>query len=194
MATSIDLRLAPVTARDGVDTRKQDMTTSVGVTHVLEYLLPPGADVIGSRMNSIWRNYMSHAEAYIKGDPLKFFIFTSFQYQQGFNEKAIQSECSADDKMRNVYRQLYNAEVTDYKRSPSETTFKCAMEFLADFNGDEDDDGTGTLIAEEDEEEECSNCSEHRMSDWTNLCADCYWEEDAAIKHASRANRAHAMV
>lgn len=72
MATSMEVRLAPVTARDGVDTRKKDnsvmpaggsgKTTRLGAgdhvrdaqTAAIAYLVPPGAEVEGSAMNAFF--------------------------------------------------------------------------------------------------------------------------------------------
>lgn len=55
---------------------------------------------------------------------------------------------------------------------------------------------TGTLIAEDDHEEDygkCVKCDEPRMGDWVELCAYCYWDEDAEIKHQHRAARQNAI-
>ena len=155
MATSMGSRLASVTARDGVDTRKQDNsgkaaagteeTTSVGVAYVtvgqqaavvVEYMLPPGVDVKGSRMSSFWSNYTATADRYIRGD-INAFKFTTFTHQQGFNERDIERECrtcGAGEEMLNVFRQFYNAQVTEYKRDPSELALSYVLELLADYN------------------------------------------------------------
>ena len=48
-------------------------------------------------------------------------------------------------------------------------------------------DDTGTYIADDDDSEDvmqCTQCDEHATLG--HLCADCYWEEDAAIKRRRR--------
>lgn len=155
MATLVDARLAPVTARDGVDTRTKDnsvmpaggsgeTTRQVGgdlarggQTAALTYLIPPGANVPGSAMNAYWTNYLRTADAYIQGDPLEFFKFTSFKYQQGFNEADIKRECyklGAGEEMLTIYRQFYNSYVTEYLAAPNPRNLKSAMDMLAEYN------------------------------------------------------------
>lgn len=240
MATSVEARLAPVTARDGVDTRNKDNsgkaaagtgeTTSVGAAHVrdvqtaaITYLIPPGAEVEGSAINAYWTNYLRTADAYVQGDPLEFFKFTSFKYQQGFNEADIKRECyklGGGEEMLTIYRQFYNSYVTDYLAEPNSRNLKSALEMLSDYNKELAEQNkaaaliqqvyrsfkapkpavkiseTGTLIAEDDrqdeeDEEEAEECACGFGSRvWINgLCADCYWEEDAAIKRQRRAAR-----
>lgn len=195
MATTKDARLAPVTARDGVDTRNKDNsgkaaagtgeTTRLGAsqdrdaqTAAITYLLPPGAEVEGSAMNAYWTNYLRTAENYVKGDPLEFFKFTSFKYQQGFNEADIKRECyklGAGEEMLTIYRQFYNAYVTDYRAEPTAHNLKYAVNMLAEYNKELSDQTkaakliqqaykafkapkpkvseTGTFIAEDDRDE-----------------------------------------
>lgn len=249
MATSKEVRLAPVTARDGVDTRNKDNSGKAaagteettrqvggdlargGQTAALGYLLPLGAEVEGSAMNAYWGNYLSTAERYINGDE-DAFRWTSYSHQQGINERDIERESrrfGAGEEMLNVYRQFYNAEVVVYLRNlrnpdlyyegSEQRALAYALEKLEDYNREFDAQTraaaliqqayrsfklpkvrvseTGTLIAEEDRVEEefvedfgpCSRCDERRMGDWVDLCADCYWTEDAAWKRKARAAR-----
>jgi hypothetical protein len=235
----MEVRLAPVTARDGADTRNKDNSGKAAAgtgevtrlgggdqkrdaqTAAITYLLPPGAEVEGSPMNAYWTNYMRTAEAYIAGDPMDFFKFTSFKYQQGFNEADIKRECyklGAGEEMLTIYRQFYNAYVTEYLAEPTPLGLKHALEFLADYNKEMAEQTnaakliqqaykafkapkpkvseTGTLIAEDDREEEfvedygkCVKCDEPRMGEFEELCADCYWTEDARIKRGRRQAR-----
>jgi hypothetical protein len=155
MATLVEARLAPVTARDGADTRNKDNSgkaaagtgevtllgggdqTRVGQTAAITYLLPPGADVANTAMNAYWTNYLRTADAYVQGDPLEFFKFTSFKHQQGFNEADIKRECyklGGGEEMLTIYRQFYNAYVTEYLAEPTPLRLKHALEFLADYN------------------------------------------------------------
>ena len=240
MATSTVTRLAPVTARDGVDTRNKDNSVmpagGSGETACLEvrsqdrdaqtaaitYLIPPGAEVEGSAMNAYWTNYLRTAENYVKGDPLEHFKFTSFKYQQGFNEADIKRECyklGAGEEMLTIYRQFYNSYVTEYREDPNPRNLKYALDMLAEYNKELADQTkaakliqqayrafkapkvqaseTGTLIAEDDREDEdygkCVKCDERRMGDWVDLCAYCYWDEDAEIKRKRRARRQNAI-
>ena len=52
---------------------------------------------------------------------------------------------------------------------------------------------TGTFIAEEDFGT-CIRCqAEPRIGEYTELCADCYWIEDAELKHERRLLRQNAL-
>jgi hypothetical protein len=154
MATTVDLRLASVTACDGVDTRNKDNsgkaaagtgeTTRLGggdqklggQTAALTFLLPPGADEAGTRMSAYWANYLSTADRYIKGDS-ESFMWTSYGHQQGCNERDIERECrrlGAGEEMLNIYRQFYNAQVVDYMAEPSQLTYDFAMKMLNQYN------------------------------------------------------------
>jgi hypothetical protein len=232
MATSTVPWLAPTTARDGVDTRPQGEkdnwesaaavnreTTRLGggdqkvggQTAALTFLLPPGADVAGTRMSAFWSNYLSTADRYIRGDG-ESFMFVSYGDQQACNERDIENECAklgAGEETMNVFRQFYNAELVRYMKKPDTATYTYALELLTQY----DDEWaiqtaaalkiqraykaskpriseTGTLIAEDT----CSKCDEPTMGEWTNLCVDCYWDEDAAIKRARRAQRQNITV
>ncbi len=228
MATSMEVRLAPVTARDGVDTRKKDNsvmpaggsgeTTRLGAgdhvrdaqTAAIAYLVPPGAEVEGSVMNTYWTNYLRTAENYIKGDPLEFFKFTSFKHQQGFNEADIKRECyklGAGEEMLTIYRQFYNSYVTEYLAEPNPRRLKYALEFLADYNKElAEQNNAAKLIQQayrsfkvqvsdtsvfivEEEYGKCLKCDEPSMGVFVKLCADCYWTEDSDIKRKRREAR-----
>ena len=186
-------------------------------TAAITYLIPPGAEVEGSAINAYWTNYLRTAENYVQGDPFEHFKFTSFKYQQGFNEADIKRECyklGAGEEMLTVYRQFYNSYVTEYREDPTPSNLKYALNMLAEYNKELSDQTkaakliqqayrafkapkvqiseTGTLIAEDDREEEygkCVKCDEPRMGDWVELCAYCYWDEDAEIKRKRRAAR-----
>ena len=222
MATSTVTRLVPVNTRDGVDTRpkgEKDLTTRVGASHdrdeqtaAITYLLPPGAEVEGSNMAAFWTNYLRTAERYIKGDPLEQFKFTTFEHQQGFNEADIKRECfklGAGEEMLTIYRQFYNRYVTEYLADPTPRNLKSALDMLAEYNKELADQtkaalliqqayrmskvsDTGTLMAE-DYHGPCVKCDEPRMGDFTELCADCYWSEDAVIKKECRYRRQNAI-
>jgi hypothetical protein len=165
MATSTVSRLAPVTARDGVDTRNQDNwesaaavnleTTSMGATRVqggqtaalteeefsfppLAFLVPPGADVSGTRMNVYWRNFLATADRYTQGDD-ESFRFTPYAHQQAFNEREIERECQrlgGDEEAINLYRQAYNTDVVSYMTNPCQMTYDFAMSSLASFHNE----------------------------------------------------------
>jgi len=216
----------PVNTRDGVDTRpldgEKDLTTRVGACHdrdeqtaAITYLLPPGAEVEGSNMGAFWRNYMRTADAYIKGDPLEQFKFTTFEHQQGFNEADIKRECfklGAGEEMLTIYRQFYNRYVTEYLADPTPRNLKYALDMLAEYNKELDAQtkaalliqrayrmskvsDTGTLIAEECEEYgTCIRCfGAPRMGHFSLICADCHWSEDAVIKKECRNRRQNAI-
>lgn len=219
MATSTVPRLAPVNARDGVDTRpdngEKDLTTRVGASHdrdaqtaAITYLLPPGAEVEGSNMAVFWRNYMRTADAYAAGDPLHHFRFTSFRQEQSHNEEDIAHECrklGAGEEMLNVYRQFYNAAVTEWRAEPRWRQLDNVDHLLEQFNKELEAQNraatiiqqaykaskTGTLMAEDCEEHgTCIRCFQApRMRYFSLLCADCYWSEDAVIKQICREKR-----
>ncbi len=146
MATTMESRVAPAIARDGVDTRpldgEKDLTTRVGArshdrdeqTAAMTFLLPPGAKVAGSAMEAYWANYLRTAENQIKGDPLGHFIFTTFNEQQCRNEDDIERECrklGAGEEMLNVYRMHYNRAVTEYLSEPTAFNLMYARKHLA---------------------------------------------------------------
>jgi len=154
MATSIVSRLAPVTARDGVDTRKKDNcgtaaavkqeTTSLvglgqGGQSAASYLAPPGAEKEGSAMNAYWSNYLSVADSYVKGESDSF-MWVGFDTQQSHNEIEIQRAC---DRMGpnthgflNVYRQFHNAAITEFRKTLQSTDLVDALENLEEFNNE----------------------------------------------------------
>ena len=150
MATTMESRVAPAIARDGVDTRPQgekDLTTRVGArshdrdeqTAAMTFLLPPGAEVAGSAMEAYWSNYLRTAEAYIQGDPKGFFIFTTFNDQQVRNEADIQAECcklGVGEEMLNVYRMHYNAALTAYLREPNDWDKVFVERYLARYHAE----------------------------------------------------------
>ncbi len=199
---------------------EKDLTTRVGAgdhvrggqTAALTYLLPPGAEVEGSNMWAFWTNYLRTADDYIKGDPLEHFKFTTFEHQQGFNEADIKRECfklGAGEEMLTIYRQFYNRYVTEYLADPTPRNLKSALDMLADYNKELEAQqkaatliqqayraskmsDTGTLMAE-DYHGPCVKCEEPRMGDFTQLCADCYWSEDAVIKKECRYRRQNAI-
>ena len=210
----MESRVAPAIARDGVDTRPQgekDLTTRVGASHdrdeqtAATYLLPPGAEVEGSNMAAFWRNYMRTADAYAKGDPLEHFRFTSFRESQSHNEEDIARECrklGAGEEMLNMYRQFYNAAVTEWRAEPRWRQLDNVYHLLDQYNKELEAQTkaaaliqqayrmskTATLMAE-DYHGPCVKCDEPRMGDFTELCADCYWSEDAVIKKECRYRR-----
>ena len=204
MATTTVPRLVPANTRDGVDTRpegEKDLTTCVEVrshngdaqTAAISYLLPPGAEVPNSAMYAYWGNYLRTADAYIKGDPNGFFVFTTFAHQQGLNEADIQRECSklgAGEEMLHVYRQYYNAAVTDYLSDPSEFNLGYVRKYLDKYNAEvAAQTNAACLIQRAYRATRCVKCGERRMGDCTELCVDCYWTEDANIKRECRERR-----
>ena len=147
MATTMESRVAPAIARDGVDTRpldgEKDLTTRVGASHdrdeqtAATYLPPPGAEVPRSNMSAFWTNYLRTADNQAKGDPLGHFIFTTFNDQQCRNEEDIERECrklGAGEEMLNIYRMRYNRMVTEYLRDPSALNLTYVRKYLADYN------------------------------------------------------------
>lgn len=218
MATSMEVRLVSVNTRDGVDTRNQDLTACLEVrsqdrdeqTAALTYLMPPGADVPGSILSAYWSNYLRTAEAYIKGDPLDFFKFSSFEDQQQLNENDIARECrhlGTGEEMLNVFRQFYNREVTDYLSkvndpSTSERSIQLTLEFAKNqldlYNTELAEQNKAAALIQKayraSKMDKCTKCDEKRMGDFTELCVDCYWEEDAAIKKVCRFTRQNAIT
>lgn len=229
----MEVRLAPVTARDGVDTRTKENSgkaaAGTGETPCLEvrsqdrdeqsaalsYLIPPGAEVEGSLMNAHWTNYLRLVDTYVQGDSVHFFKFKTFESQQSVNERNIERECrklGGGEEMLNVFRQFYNAQVTDYSCNPTTLTLNYATELLEKYNEELSKQNraatviqhvyrefktpkveisdTGTFIAEDDK---CTLCDEPRMGEFVELCADCYWTEDAHIKRERRAIRHNAI-
>jgi hypothetical protein len=225
MATSCIARLAPVTARDGVDTRTKDNsgkaaagteeTTRLGAgdqirggqtAALIEYLLPCGAEVEGSRMNAYWSNYLSTAERYIKGGDDSF-LWTSYEHQQGCNERDIERESrklGAGEEILNIHRQFYNGEVVTYKRemndpntpeSCRELTREALARLLAAFKDELASQNKAATIIQRafKAPEKCVSCDETRMGGYADVCAECYWEEDAAIKRERRSKASLLM-
>lgn len=207
MATTMEVRLAPANARDGVDTRpegEKDLTACLEVrsqdrdaqTAAIRYLLPPGAEVPRSNMSAFWTNYLRTAENYVKGDPLGHFIFTSYRDQQGQNEGDIERECrklGAGEEMLHVYRQCYNAAVTEYLSEPSEFNLGYVRKYLGEYNAELAAQTKAAVVIQRAFRAtlpaKCAKCDERRMGDFTELCADCYWTEDANIKRECRERR-----
>jgi hypothetical protein len=164
-------------------------------------------------MNAFWSNYLFTAERYIRGDT-ESFAFVSYENQQAYNEREIEQECAklgTGEETLNVLRQFYNAQVVLYKREPTPETFDFAMSLLAQFNDElaqqnkaaatiqhtfkaRNISDTGTYIAEDECYGVCAHCSEPRMGCYVNLCADCYWDDDAAYKRNRRLVRQNAMT
>jgi len=171
----------------------------------LNYLVPPGADVPGTRMNAYWTNYLFTAERYIRRDT-ESFMFVPYERQQEQNENAIAEECrklGVGAELLNVSRQFYNAQVVEYKREPTQLTYDFAMQLLDQYStelADQDNaatriqqmfksrliSDTGTYIAEEECYGVCAHCGEPRIGHFVALCADCYWNTDSALKRIRR--------
>ena len=152
MATSVEVQLAPVTARDGADTRKKENSEEAAAesgeaTRVGDgdherdgqaaalYLVPTGAEIEGSPMNVYWANYLSLAEDYILDRD--FFRFVPFDKQQAYNEAEIEGECNRTgekEAILNIYRMYYNRSITKFRKTNDSQYLKDAMEYLADFN------------------------------------------------------------
>jgi hypothetical protein len=133
------------------------------------FLLPPGADKVGTRMHGFWTNYMSLADRYIRHEE-DAFMWIPYDFQQQVNERYIQQECQRlgnGEGMLNVLRQFYNRQVVSYMHTPCDSTLEYAHELLAEYNKELDDQNkaaiviqrafriseTGTLIAEDEYEE-----------------------------------------
>jgi hypothetical protein len=179
----------------------------------LNYLVPPGADVPGTRMNAYWTNYLFTAERYIRRDTDSF-MFVPYERQQEQNENAIAEECrklGVGAELLNVSRQFYNAQVVEYKREATQSTYDFAMKLLSQYStemADQDNaasriqqmfrsrliSDTGTYIAEEEYYGVCVHCGEPRMGHFVSLCADCYWDADAAFKRSRRLARQNALI
>jgi len=178
---------------------------------MLSYLDPPGANVYGTRMNAYWRNYLFTAERYIHD--CDSFRFVSYEQQQKQNEDAISEECSklgVGEEYLNVSRQFYNAQVVLYKKESTNLTyeFACSLKEQYDIELAQQNEAAkliqqlfksrlptdiGTLIAEEEYYGKCAHCFEPRMGHFTTLCADCYWDEDAAYKRNRRLVRQYTL-
>jgi hypothetical protein len=142
-----------------------------------DYLIPTGADVEGSPMHAHWTNYKRLADLYVAGND-DAFMFVPYKKQQSYNEDAIQLECDRlGEGMKNLYRQYYNQAITVFRKTQDSSQLENALEYLEDFK--KEDDGTGTLIADE-----CVKCGEE--AGVGELCADCYWSEDSYLKRMRR--------
>jgi hypothetical protein len=188
MATTRDARLAPVTARDGADTRNKDNSGKVatgteevtrlgggdqkrvGQTAAL-YLVPAGE-------TGYWTNYLRLADAYVNGEDM--FQFVSYKTQQSYNEQDIQRECNRigpnTEGMLNLYRESYNRCITEFRKTLLSNHLENALEYLEDFKKEqrEQEDAakviqnwfrafpkiseTGTLVAEDEEPEDYGKC------------------------------------
>jgi bacillopeptidase F (M6 metalloprotease family) len=144
-----------------------------------DYLIPTGANIEGSPMHAHWTNYKRLAELYVAGNE-DTFMFVSYKSQQSYNEEEIQKECDRiGEGMKNLYRQAYNQAITQFRKTHDSSDLENALGYLEDFKNENEDDGTGTLVAEE-----CSRCGEE--AGIGELCADCYWSEDSYLKRMRR--------
>lgn len=135
-----------------------------------DYLIPPTAE-------AHWTNYKRLADLYVAGND-DAFMFVSYKTQQSYNEEEIQKECDRIGQgMKNIYRQAYNQAITEFRKTHDSSDLENALGYLVQF--EEEDDGTGTLVAEE-----CSQCGEE--AGIGELCADCYWSEDSYLKRMRR--------
>lgn len=216
MATSMEVRLAPVTARDGADTRNKDVVTRLGGgdqerdAQTAAMYLVPNCDA------GYWENYLRLADAYVAGEDI--FQFQSFKTQQSYNEQDIQRACNRigpnTEGMLNLYRQSYNQAITEFRKTHSCDALENALEYLVDFQKEQAEQETaaktiqswfrsfpkisetGTYIAEDIEPEDygkCVKCDERRIGMFVELCADCYWSEDAEFKRMARLQRQNAI-
>lgn len=166
-----------------------------------------------------WENYIRLADAYVAGEDL--FQFQSYRVQQSYNEEDIQRDCNRvgphTEGMLNLYRQSYNHAITEFRKTQSCNALENALEYLEDFKKEQSEQAeqenaarviqswfrsfpkiseTGTLIAEDNEPEDygkCVNCDERRIGMFVELCADCYWTEDAEFKRMAYAQRQNAI-
>jgi hypothetical protein len=212
MATSTVSRLAPVTARDGVDTRKKENcgtaeavmqeTTRLGENHVrieqtaAMYLAPPGAEIVGSSMNAHWTNYLNLADLSVN-DP-EACKWVSYKYQQAVNEKHIERLCNNmgpnTEGMLNLYRELHNHDVTEFRRSGSSVWSESVAEYLAEYNDELSHQQYAAKLVQSwfraakiaNDEIGCPECGESCRGLIGNQCSDCYWEEDSRMKRERR--------
>ena len=146
-----------------------------------DYLIPTGADIQGSPMHAHWTNYKRLADLYVAGHD-DAFMFVSYKTQQSYNEEEIQKECDRiGEGMQNLYRQAYNQAITKFRKTHDSNDLENALEYLAQY--EDEDEETGTLVADD---EQCENCDEPRIGEYTQLCADCYWSEDSYLKRMRR--------
>ena len=147
-----------------------------------DYLIPTGADVEGSPMHAHWTNYKRLADLYVAGND-DAFMFVPYKKQQSYNEDAIQLECDRlGEGMKNLYRQYYNQAITVFRKTQDSSYLDDAERYMEDFKNE----GSGTVVAD-DYYGECTKCGmEPRIGEYTELCADCYWSEDAYLKSMKR--------
>jgi hypothetical protein len=100
-----------------------------------DYLLPPGAEIVGSEMNGIWQNYMTVAEAYISAPDS--FLFVSYTDEQSYNEREIERITPAADELLNLHREYYNRSITEYRKTGDLDALETAMRHRAEFRDEE---------------------------------------------------------
>jgi hypothetical protein len=207
MATLLEARLAPVTARDGVDTRKQDNSAAtevalgettrlgagdqfrVGQTAAF-YMAPPGADVVGSPMSAYWTNYIRLADAYVNGEDC--FLWVPYSTQQSFNEKSIRCACPSHEEILTLYREFYNRSITEFRKHHDSQDLEDALDYLADFNKEQTKQMSAVRVLQEwyrscIARPRCT-CGEFSMFRTGGLCVDCHWTDDASFKRLRRQN------
>jgi hypothetical protein len=152
MATSTVPRLASVTARDGVDTRKKDNcgtaaavnqeTTRLGAGDQIRvgqlaasYRVPPGADIVGSQLYAAWENYLRIADAYVYDqigcDGLPCFQENPFWKMEDSHAEDVQNACRGRDYELNLYRRYYNLAVTEFRKTHDSRDLETMLERLA---------------------------------------------------------------
>jgi hypothetical protein len=207
MATSMEVRLVTANTRVGADSRKKDNSGKVatGTEEVTRlgggdqerdgqtaayYLVPTGADVVGSPMSAYWTNYLRLADTYVGGND-DAFMFVSYRTQQSYNEQDIQKECDRNGEgMLNLYRESHNRAMTQFRKTKDSNDLENALEYLEDFKKEQRGD-TETLPADDCDDDpedygKCEKCDEPRIGEYTELCADCYWSEDSYLKSMKR--------
>jgi hypothetical protein len=206
MASLVTPRLAPVTARDGVDTRKQENsaatevalgeTTSMGAAHVRGgqtaafYMAPPGADKVGSPMSAYWTNYLRLADAYVNGEDC--FLWVPYYTQQSYNENDIRRASPAHEEVLSLYREWYNRSVTEFRKTLDSEDLEDALEYLADFKKEQSQQKKAVEVLQSwyrntIARPRCS-CGEVSMFDDGGLCVDCHWTADGHSKRLRRMN------
>lgn len=151
MATSVEARLASVTARDGVDTRKKENcgtaaavnqeTTRLGAGDQIRggqlaasYRVPPGADIVGSQMYEAWENYLRIADAYVYDqvdyDGVPCFRFMPYWKAEDSHAEGVQNACRGRDYELNLYRRYYNLAVTEFRKTQDSRDLETMLDRL----------------------------------------------------------------
>lgn len=195
MATFMEPRLAFVTARDGVDTRKKELTVACnekqerdGQTAAL-YMAPPGAEVVGSPMHAYWSNYRRLADAYVNGEEDRF-MWVSYETQQAYNEAAIERDIPTTEGILHLYRMWYNRYITEFRRTLDSNDLEDALEYLACFNKEKAEQESAVLVLQRWARSlvpRC-RCGARSMFPSGGLCVDCHWTEDGHIKKMRQMN------